>query len=78
MSDWAGLARPANANIRPPWSRWSVERPADVDNLVLLTFDEAEAHEGAKHDLPVVRRMRPALASFVEAKLERVRWEFMY
>ena len=25
--------------------RWDKERPATVDNLVLLTFDEAEAHE---------------------------------
>ena len=44
---------------------------------MLLTFDEAEAHEGAK-DLAAVRRKQPALAAFVEAKLERVRREFMY
>ena len=26
--------------------RWDRERPATVDNLVLLTFEEAEEHEG--------------------------------
>lgn len=26
--------------------RWDRERPATVDNLVLLTFEEAEQHEG--------------------------------
>lgn len=44
---------------------------------MLLTFDEAEAHEEA-NDLAAVQRERPALATYVESKLERVRREFMY
>lgn len=29
-------------------TRWDVRQPARVDNLVLLSFEEAEAHEGRR------------------------------
>lgn len=54
--------------------RWDVAQPADVGNLVLLTFAEAEAHEDA--DLAVLRQTEPEFVAFVEAKLDRARREF--
>lgn len=57
--------------------RWDVARPAEIDNLVLLTFEEAEVHEG-EPDLEHVKQSRPAFVAFVEAKLDRVRREFMH
>lgn len=73
----------ATATSRLTLCRWKQERgeknyaavaaaAASVDNLVLLTFEEAEAHERGeligKLDLGVVER--------IERALERVRREF--
>jgi hypothetical protein len=58
---------------QPP-CRWDAAQPADVGNLVLLTFAEAEAHEHA--DLAALQRDQPEFAAFVEAKLDRARREF--
>ena len=44
--------------------------PATVDNLVLLTFDEAEAHE-SQH-LEDIKRSDPGFAAFVEQVLQQV------
>lgn len=49
--------------------RWDAERPADVGNLVLMTFNEAEAHEAIS--LADVRRDQPSLATYVDRQLER-------
>ena len=54
--------------------RWDRSRPATVDNLVLLTFSEAEAHENS--DLAAVRTGDPAFAARVAAALARARAEF--
>ena len=54
--------------------RWDAAQPADVSNLVLLTFEEAEAHERA--DLAALERDEPEFAAFVKAKLDRARREF--
>lgn len=39
--------------------RWDKERPPTVDNLVLLTFEEAEAHENS--NLTEVQKGDPLL-----------------
>ena len=44
--------------------RWDVHKPATVDNLVLLTFEEAETHES--QSLNDVRRNNPQFAEYVE------------
>jgi hypothetical protein len=51
-------------------TRWDAAKPAAVDNLVLLTFDEAEAHDEAE-SLDAVRAAQPAWAERVEAALRR-------
>ena len=57
--------------------RWDAAKPADVDNLVLLSFVEAEAHEAeAAGDVAALHRREPKFATFVEAKLDRARREF--
>jgi hypothetical protein len=54
--------------------RWDAAQPADVGNLVLLTFEEAEEHEHA--DLAALERDQPEFATFIRAKLDRARREF--
>lgn len=54
--------------------RWDRRRPATVDNLVLLTLQEADAHEQA--DLAALQRTEPALCAFVEGMLARARFEY--
>lgn len=53
--------------------RWDKRRPAAVDNLVLLTFDEAGAHEDS--DLESVKSADPKFFDRVTAILGRVRQE---
>ena len=50
-------------------TRWDADQPAAVDNLVLLTFDEAEAHDAA--GMAAARIAQPELAQRVEATLRR-------
>lgn len=58
-------------------TRWDVAQPADVSNLVLLTFAEAEAHEEAGSEgLAALRQQEPVFVAFVEAKLDRAHREF--
>lgn len=57
--------------------RWDVAQPADVGNLVLLTFSEAEVHEEAGAEgLAALQKQEPEFVAFVEAKLDRARREF--
>lgn len=51
-------------------TRWDDARPAGVDNLVLLTFDEAEAHEKGG-GAAAARVEEPAWAAAVDAALAR-------
>lgn len=48
--------------------RWDLGHPATVDNLVLMSADEAEAHEAAG-GAEGTRRGRPAEAAFIEGML---------
>lgn len=58
-------------------TRWDAARPATVDNLVLLTHEEADAHDaGPAWDLPALRAMEPELCTRVEAALARAAAEF--
>lgn len=50
-------------------TRWNAALPAAVDNLVLLTFDEADAHDAA--GVAAVRAAEPEFAARVEAALDR-------
>ena len=54
--------------------RWDEENQPTIDNLVLMTFDEAEAHETA--GLRAVREADPDFAARVERTLRRVREHF--
>jgi hypothetical protein len=54
--------------------RWDARRPATVDNLVLLTLDEADAHEA--DSLERLRREEPGFVAFVERQLGRARFEY--
>lgn len=49
--------------------RWDASKPADVHNLVLLTFDEAEVHEGMSLDQ--VRCEKPDFFKFVVQRLQQ-------
>lgn len=57
-------------------TRWDANRAADVDNLVLLSFDEAEAHEAAS--LESVRHHHPDLVAYVDRRLQYARHIFDY
>lgn len=51
-------------------TRWDLAKPATLDNLVLLTFEEAEQHE-ALGGLEELRRLEPEFCSRVDAILRR-------
>jgi len=55
-------------------TRWDSERPPNIDNLVLLTFDEAEEHDSTTLDEISVRD--PEYFSMVTATLNRAAMEF--
>ncbi|CAI7787442.1 unnamed protein product [Closterium sp. NIES-53] len=52
-------------------TRWNAALPPTIDNLVLFTFDEAEAHEAMP--LEQVESEQPELFRLVDATLERAR-----
>ena len=54
-------------------TRWDENRPAAVDNLVLLTREEADDHDEA--GVAQVRAEAPRFAGFVECQLRRARTE---
>ncbi|KIZ01339.1 Uncharacterized protein MNEG_6623 [Monoraphidium neglectum] len=54
--------------------RWDEAQPATVDNLVLLTLSEADAHR--EKGVARVRAEEPEFAAFVEAHLARVRFDY--
>lgn len=56
------------------FTRWDRRKPATVDNLVLLTLGEADAHD--KADLEALRREEPSFVGFVEGVLARARFEY--
>ena len=54
-------------------TRWDEGRPASVDNLVLLTREEADDHDAA--GVAQARAASPGFAAFVEGQLRRARIE---
>ncbi|CAI5457863.1 unnamed protein product [Closterium sp. Yama58-4] len=52
-------------------TRWNAALPPTIDNLVLFTFDEAEAHEAMS--LEQVELEQPELFRLVDSTLERAR-----
>ena len=56
-------------------TRWDGAQPARVDNLVLLTFDEADAHDAEPGGVAGVRAREPQFAASVDATLARARRE---
>lgn len=54
-------------------TRWDASRPACVDNLVLFTFDEADAHDAMPEGVGGVRTAEPQFARMVDATLARAR-----
>lgn len=69
-------------------TRWNPARPACLDNLILLTLDEADAHDAAVEAaqdgdaskeskyLEMLREREPDFVALVESKFRRVRREF--
>ncbi len=53
--------------------RWDQKRPATVDNLVLLTFGEAEQHEGMTPE--DVKTEDPDFFRRVQQGIARARYE---
>lgn len=51
--------------------RWDGSKPASVNNLVLLTFDEAEAHEA--QGLEAAEHDDPDFARFVNDTLSQIK-----
>ena len=59
--------------------RWDPSRPASLGNLVLLTREEADAHDaevGAPGGMEQLRARDPGLCARVEAVLRRAAREF--
>jgi tRNA threonylcarbamoyladenosine dehydratase len=54
--------------------RWDASQPATVDNLLLLTFEEADAHDATT--LQALQQQEPELYRFVDSTLRRVRVEY--
>jgi tRNA A37 threonylcarbamoyladenosine dehydratase len=54
-------------------TRWDGALPARVDNLVLLTFDEADAHDAEPGGVGGVRVREPLFAASVDSALARAR-----
>lgn len=52
-------------------TRWDSSNPATLDNLVLLTFEEADKHD--EMTLQEVRDADPAFFAYVERVLQDVR-----
>ena len=50
--------------------RWDREQAPTVDNLVLLNFEEAEAHEGS--DMEDIQQRDPQLVQKVMAARRRI------
>lgn len=62
-------------------TRWDPSRDATLDNLVLLTMEEAEAHDAAVASptgLKDLKRNEPEFVQYVEKILDRARREFAY
>jgi hypothetical protein len=59
--------------VRGGLCRWDSALPPTADNLVLLTFDEADAHDAA--ELADIRGSEPEWVTYVETLLSRVRWQ---
>ena len=66
-------------------TRWDPSRPACLDNLVLLTLDEADEHDtslgceqfnDSENGLKALAMREPGFASSVEGKFMRVRQDF--
>lgn len=57
-------------------TRWDGSKPPTVDNLVLLTSDEAEVHDAA--GLEQLRQQEPEFVSRVEQLLDHVRAQVLY
>jgi hypothetical protein len=62
-------------------TRWDPSRPSTVDNLVLLTCEEADAHDAevaAPGGLEALRAREPQFCARVLRVLERARREFVH
>lgn len=55
------------------FTRWDAAAPATVDNLVLLTQQEADLHD--QTTLDQLRQQEPAFVARVEGLIDRVRRE---
>jgi hypothetical protein len=58
------------------FTRWDAAKPATVDNLVLLTAEEAEQHDA--RGLQQLQQDEPAFVGRVERLLDAVRAQVMY
>jgi hypothetical protein len=56
--------------------RWDHSRPPSIDNLVLLTFDEAEEHEATT--LEEIAAKEPEFFALVTTVLHRAATEFKF
>lgn len=58
-------------------TRWDANKPATVDNLVLLTYEEADAHE-AISSLDELRGKEAEFVAKVEAILDKAKREYCF
>lgn len=70
-----GLMR-CTANLH--LTRWDRSQPPTVDNLVLLSTEEAEAHDSLSGGLQELRQQEPEFVAHVERLLDVVRAQVCY
>lgn len=58
------------------FTRWDRSKPPTVDNLVLLTSEEADAHDAV--GLVQLQQQEPDFVSQVEKLLDHVRAQVLY
>ena len=57
--------------------RWDPTRPPSVDNVVMLTSEEADAHDKVE-DLGQLRREEPEFVHWVESIVDLARRQYFY
>lgn len=66
----------STANLH--FTRWDRRKPPTVDNLVLLTDEEAEAHDTLPDGLEALQQQEPEFVARVEQLLDHVRAQVCY
>ena len=57
--------------------RWDPRRPPSVDNVVMLTSEEADQHDQVEY-LEQIREEEPAFVTWVESIIDLARRQYFY